>query len=58
MPDPTTLHALAALLVIGAAVSFGWSVAAWLFGLFTLPGRIVAALVVLLALVLLVIGRV
>lgn len=52
------LHTLAALLVLSCVAVFGWSVGAWLFSLLTLPGRVVVACVVLLAAVLLVLGRV
>ena len=58
MQPPDTLHNAAVWLVVGVLASFGWAAGAWLFELLTTPGKIVAAVVLLLIAALLVWGRV
>lgn len=57
MQPPDSIHSAAAWLVVALLGGFAWSAGAWLFGLNSTTGKIIAVVVLLLIAALLILGH-
>jgi len=58
MQPPDTLHNELTWLIAGLLVGFGFAVGEWLFSLNSTPGKIAAAVILLVLAILLVLGQI
>lgn len=50
MVELTTLHAILTVLCLGGLAGLGWAVTTWAFGLLNLAGRVIALVLLVVAL--------